>query len=187
VTNAAGQVVASGTGTSLLVDWTWDASLTPSGIYRYTIAAGGAGTAAARPVTGTIGESIPPPAITQFHVSPTVVSPNGDGIGDTAQINYFLSVSAPITLTLSDGAGRQLATLFSGIVSQGAQTFAWKQIGVPDGRYTITITAGSATGRRVTAKGAFYVHRTLAPPKPAFPRFSPKGGGAFRTHIAPVH
>src|SRR5262249_24920081 len=43
VTNAAGQVVASGTGTSLLVDWTWDASLTPSGTYRYTIAAGGAG------------------------------------------------------------------------------------------------------------------------------------------------
>jgi len=183
VTNSLGKVVASGSGTSRLVDWTWDASLTPSGSYRYTIAAGGTGAAAARPVTGTIGESLPPLAVTQFRVSPTVVSPNADGVADTAQINYFLSVSAPITLTLSDAAGRQLATLFSGIVGQGAQSFAWKQIGVPDGRYTITLTAGSATGRRVTAKTTFYVDRTLAQPKLSLPAFSPNGDGLFDTTV----
>ena len=179
VRNALGEAVASGTGTSRLVDWTWDASLTPSGSYRYTISAGGVGTAAARPVTGTIGEKLPPLSVTQFRVSPTVVSPNADGIGDTAQINYFLSVSAPITMTLFNGAGQQLVTLFSGIVSQGAQSFAWKQIGVGDGRYTITITAGSATGKRVTAKTTFYVDRTLAQPKLSFSALSPNGDGLF--------
>jgi hypothetical protein len=179
VRNALGEVVASGRGTSRLVDWTWDAGLTPSGSYRYTISAGGMGAAAARPVTGTIGEKLPPLSVTQFRVSPTVVSPNADGIGDTAQINYFLSVSAPVTMTLFNGAGQQLVTLFSGIVGQGAQSFAWKQIGVGDGRYTITLTAGSATGRRVTAKTTFYVDRTLAQPKLSFSALSPNGDGLF--------
>ncbi|HYX76728.1 MAG TPA: peptidoglycan recognition protein, partial [Gaiellaceae bacterium] len=179
VTNSLGKVVGSGTGTTHLVDWTWDASLTPSGTYRYAITAGGSGTAAARRATGTIGESLPPLAITQLLVTPTVVSPNGDGVGDTAQINYFLSVSAPITMTLSNAAGQQLVTLFSGIVGQGAQSFAWKQIGVGDGRYIITITAGSATGRRVTAKTTFYVDRTLAQPKLSFSALSPNGDGLF--------
>src|SRR5881392_990095 len=179
VRNALGELIASGTGTSHLVDWTWDAGLTPSGSYRYTIAAGGVGAAAARPVTGTIGEKLPPLSVTQFKVSPTVVSPNADGIGDTAQINYFLSVSAPITITLFNGAGQQLVTLFSGIVGQGAQSFAWKQIGVGDGRYTVTITAGAATGKRVTAKATFYVDRTLAQPKLSLSAFSPNGDGQF--------
>jgi hypothetical protein len=181
VTNSLGKVVASGTGTTHLVDWTWDASLTPSGTYRYTIAAGREGAATARPVTGTIGESLPPLSITQFRVSPNVVSPNGDGVGDTAQINYFLSVSAPITMTLSNAAGQQIVTLFSGIVGQGAESFAWKQIGVGDGRYTITITANAANGRRVTARTSFYVDRTIAQPKLSLPDFSPNGDGLFDT------
>ena len=181
VVDALGRTVASGTGTSMNVDWTWDASLTPAGVYRYTIAAGGLGTAAARPVTGAIGESLPTLAITQLRVDPTVVSPNGDGIGDTARIIYFLSASAPITVTLGDAAGHQLATLFSGIVDQGSHSFVWNQIGVADGRYTITITAGSTTGKRVTSKTTFYVDRTLAQTKLSAAAFSPNGDGLFDT------
>ena len=179
VVDSLGKVVASGTGTSVAVDWTWDASLTPSGLYRYTISAGGAGTAAARPVTGAVGESLPALTVTQFRVDPAVVSPNGDGVGDTARINYFLSVSAPITLTLADAAGHQLASLFSGIVSQGSHSFAWNQVGVPDGRYSITISAGSATGKHVTVKTTFYVDRTLAQPKLSAAALSPNGDGLF--------
>jgi hypothetical protein len=179
VVDSLGRTVASGTGTSTNVDWTWDATLTPSGLYRYTIAAGGVGTAAARPVTGAIGASLPILAVTQLRVDPSVVSPNGDGIGDTARIVYFLSASAPITVTLADAAGHQLATLFSGIVDQGSQSFAWNQVGVPDGRYSITITAGSTTGKRVTAKTTFYVDRTLAQPKLSAPALSPNGDGLF--------
>jgi N-acetylmuramoyl-L-alanine amidase/FlgD Ig-like domain len=181
VVDSLGKVVASGTGTSTNIDWTWDASLTPTGLYRYTMAAGGSGTAAARPVTGAIGESLPSLSVTQLHVDPAVVSPNGDGVGDTARIIYFLSASAPITVTLADAAGNQLASLFSGIVSQGFHSFAWNQVDVPDGRYSITITAGSTTGKHVSAKTTFYVDRTLAQPKLSAPALSPNGDGLFDT------
>src|SRR5204862_2227247 len=152
VRNALGELVASGTGTSHLVDWTWDASLSPSGSYRYTIAAGSAGAAAARPVTGTVGEKLPSLSVTQFRVSPTVVSPNADGIGDTAQINYFLSVSAPITMTLFNGAGQRLAPLSSGMSGQVGRPFAGRRFGVGTGRYTTTIPAGRPPARRGPGK-----------------------------------
>jgi hypothetical protein len=179
VVDSLNRTVATGTGTSTSIDWTWDATLTAPGAYRYTIAAGGLGTAAARPVTGTIGTTLPTVAVSQLRVDPSVISPNGDGVGDTARILYFLSASAPITLTLSDAAGHQLATLFSGIVDQGAHSFAWNPIGIPDGKYSITITAGSPTGKRVTAKTTFYVDRTLAKPKLSAPALSPNGDGLF--------
>jgi hypothetical protein len=179
VVDSLGRTVASGTGTSTNLDWSWDASLTPGGLYRYTISAGGLGTAAARPVTGVIGQSLPALAVTQLRVDPSVVSPNGDGVGDTARISYFLSASAPVTITLADAADHQLATLFSGIADQGAQSFVWSQVSVPDGRYSITITAGSTTGKRVTRKATFYVDRTLAQPKLSAASLSPNGDGFF--------
>jgi hypothetical protein len=179
VVDSLGRTAASGTGTGKTLDWTWDASLALTGRYTYTIAAGGVGTKAARPVKGVIGTSLPPLTVTQLRVEPTVVSPNGDGVGDTARIRYFLSTSAPITMTLADAAGHQLTTLFSGIVSQGSNSFVWNQVGVPDGRYSITITAGSTTGKRVTSKTTFYVDRTLAQPKLSVSALSPNGDGVF--------
>jgi hypothetical protein len=179
VLDSLGRTAASGTGTGKALDWTWDASLAVPGRYTYTIAAGGVGTDAARPVKGVIGTSLPPLTVTQLRVEPTVVSPNGDGVGDTARIVYFLSASAPITMTLADGAGHQLTTLFSGIVGQGSNSFVWNQVGVPDGRYSITITAGSATGKRVTSKTTFYVDRTLAKTKLSASALSPNGDGLF--------
>jgi hypothetical protein len=179
VADSLGRTVASGTGTSKALDWTWDASLAVPGRYTYTIAAGGTGATAARPVRGVIGTSLPPLTVTGLHVEPTVVSPNGDGVGDTARIVYFLSASAPITMTLADAAGHQLASLFSGIVSQGSNSFVWNQVGVPDGRYSITISAGSATGKRATSKATFYVDRTLAQPKLSASAISPNGDGLF--------
>jgi hypothetical protein len=179
VVDSLGRTVASGAGTGANVDWTWDASLTPIGSYTYTITAGGVGTAAARPATGTVGATLPTLAVSQLKVNPSVVSPNGDGVGDTARITYFLSESTSITATLADATGRQLATLFSGVVDQGSHSFAWNQIGVPDGKYSITITAGATTGKRVTAKITFYVDRTLAQPKLSAPALSPNGDGRF--------
>ena len=179
VSDSFSKVVASGTGTSQDVDWTWDSSLTPAGRYTYTIAAGGKGVAAARPVTGVIGETVPPVTVTQLRVQPSVVSPNGDGVGDTARITYFLSASAPITVTLADAAGRQVASLFSGIMDQGSHFFDWKQVGVPDGRYSITISTVSAGGKQTATKTTFYVDRTLAQPKLAAGAISPNGDGLF--------
>ena len=179
ISDAFRQTVASGTGTSASLDWTWDSSLAPGGRYTYTIAAGGQGTATARPVTGVIGETLPPVTVTQLRVEPSLISPNGDGVGDTARITYFLSASAPITLTLADAAGHLLATLFTGVVSQGLHFFDWKQVGVADGRYSITISARSTSGKQVTSKATFYVDRTLAQAKLSAPALSPNGDGRF--------
>ncbi len=179
VADSLGRVVASGTGTSSTLDWTWDASLVVPGRYTYTMAAGGGGAAAARPVRGVIGTSPPPVTVTQFRVEPAVVSPNGDGVGDAARITYFLSASAPITLTLADATGHQLATLFSGIVSQGSHSFVWSQVVIPNGRYSITISASTPSGKKVTSKTTFYVDRTLAQVKLSAPAISPNGDGVF--------
>jgi len=179
VTDSLGRIAASGTGTSTAVDWTWDASRAVPGRYTYTIAAGGVGTATARPVRGVLGNSLPPVAVTQLRVDPTVVSPNGDGAGDTARIVYFLSASAPITLTLADTADHQLTTLFSGIAAQGPHSFLWKEVGIPDGRYSITLSATGTTGKRVTRKTTFFVDRTLAQTRLSAPAISPNGDGRF--------
>ncbi len=179
VTNSLGRIAASGTGTTATVDWTWDASRAVPGRYTYTIAAGGVGVAAARPVRGVLGNSLPPVTVTQLRVDPTVVSPNGDGVGDTAHIVYFLSASAPVTLTLADAGDHQLATLFTGIASQGSHSFAWNEVGIPDGRYSITISATTTTGKRLTRKTTFYVDRTLAQTKLSASALSPNGDGRF--------
>src|SRR3954454_4555907 len=177
VTDALGQAVASGTGTGKSVDWTWDSSIVPRARYTYTIAAGGSGAAAARPVTGAVGQTIPALTITQLRVQPSVVSPNGDGVGDTAQIAYFLGAPATITVTLADAAGNPLASLFSGAMGQGAHSFAWGQVGIADGRYTIAITAQATGGKQVTSKTSFYVDRTLARTKLTAASISPNGDG----------
>jgi flagellar hook assembly protein FlgD len=179
VADSLGRTVASGTGTSSTVDWTWDATLTPISSYTYTITAGGVGTAAARPATGVVGATLPTVAVSQLKVDPSVVSPNGDGVGDTARINYFLSESAPVTVTLEDAAGHQLSTLFSAVVAQGSHTFLWNKVSVPDGRYSIAVTAGSTTGKHVTSKVTIYVDRTVSQPKLSAAAISPNADGRF--------
>jgi N-acetylmuramoyl-L-alanine amidase/FlgD Ig-like domain len=179
VVDSLGRSVASGTGTGANVDWTWNATLAPISSYTYTITAGGVGAAAARPATGTVGARLPSVAVSQLKVDPSVVSPNGDGVGDTARITYFLSESAPVTLTLEDATGHQLSTLFSGVVEQGSHSFLWNQVAVPDGRYSIAVNASSTGGKRVTSKVVFYVDRTLALPKLSAAAISPNADGRF--------
>jgi hypothetical protein len=179
VTDAFGHAVASGTGTGRDIDWTWDATLAARGSYTYTIAAGGTGAAAARPVTGTIGQTLPLVSVSKLRVQPTTVTPNGDGVGDRAQISYFLGTAASITLTLGDAAGNPIAKLFNGVLSQGSHTFAWSQIAVPDGRYTITLSALSGKGKPITSKVTFYVDRTLARTKLSASAISPNGDGVL--------
>jgi hypothetical protein len=178
VSDALGHVVASGAGRGRAVDWTWDSSLAPRGRYTYRIGAGGSGAAAARPATGAIAtKPLPQLSITQLRVQPGVVSPNGDRIGDTARISYRLGAPASVSITLADSTGNLLASLFSGGVPGGAHVFVWRQVAVPDGRYTISISARGANGKQVSGKTTFYVDRTLAEPKLTAAAISPNGDG----------
>jgi hypothetical protein len=178
VTDALGNVVASGMGTSQVVDWTWDASVVPRGRYTYTIAAT-AGASAARPVVGTVGQALPQQSVTQVRVQPSPISPTGDGVSDSATILYTLGAPAALTVTLSNAAGTILATLYSGVMSRGIHSLAWNQIGVADGRYSITITARGSNGKDVSSTVSFYIDRTLAAVTLAPAAISPNGDGRF--------
>ena len=181
VTDSLGHVVGSTTGAGRAVDWTWDATMMPRGRYRYTIAAGGAGDSAARPVTGAIGQALPQLTLTHLRVRPSVISPNGDGVDDTARITYTLGAAASLTMTLSDAAGTPIASLFSGPMTAGAHSFVWNDVGLVDGRYGLTLAAQGANGKVVSTKAMFYVDRTLGGIRLAPALISPNGDGAFDT------
>jgi hypothetical protein len=176
VEDALGHVVASGSGTGRAVDWTWDATTVPRGSYTYTLSATSGG-AQARPLVGTIGQSAPQLSVTQLRVEPGVVTPNGDGSDDNAQIAYVLGATAQLTVSLTDAAGNQLATLYGGTMTQGAHSFVWRDITIPDGLYRITISAAGPNGKTVSRTTSFYVDRTLSQVKASPAAISPNGDG----------
>ncbi|HEX6491243.1 MAG TPA: N-acetylmuramoyl-L-alanine amidase [Gaiellaceae bacterium] len=178
VSDSLGHIVASGTGVGQSIDWTWDASAVSQGLYTYTIAAS-AGAVAARPVVGTVGRSLPQLSLTRVRVQPSVISPNGAAVNGNATISYALGAPAALTVTLSDAAGNKLATLYSGVMNQGLHSLAWRQISVPDGRYSITIQAQGSNGKTVSSSTSFYVDRTLAAVALAPAAISPNGDGRF--------
>jgi N-acetylmuramoyl-L-alanine amidase/FlgD Ig-like domain len=180
VTDALGRVVGAGTGSGRAVDWTWDATTVPHGRYTYEIDAT-SGPASARPAVGTIGQAAPQLSVTQLRVEPAVVTPNGDGVGDSARISYVLGASAQVTVTLADGNGATLANLFAGPMTQGIHTFSWRDVTVPDGPYKLTIAAQSANGKQVASTVSFFVDRNLARVRAAPAVISPNGDGRFDT------
>ena len=168
-----GVEVASGTGTGTNVDWTWDASTAAlDQRYTWTISAPDM-----RPATGALGTPLPPPSLRQVKVSPALVSPNGDGRNDQAKLTYKLNTQAIVTATVLDASNAPVATLFKQLRPAGSRSFTWKQIDVPDGRYRLSLTAKSGTGKQVEVTIPIAVDRTLAGFAPSFPAISPNGDG----------
>ena len=172
VTSPDGAVVASGSGTSSAIDWTWDAAAAPKARYAWSIAAGDD----VRPATGFVGAAPVPLRLTKLSATPASISPNGDGQQDKSTITYTLSVSATVTAVLRSPDGRQLATLFSERRAPGKRTFTFTADGVPDGRYEIVITA---TDGKTTATAVIpvVVDRTVAGWAVTPRAFSPNGDG----------
>jgi hypothetical protein len=172
VTAQDGSVVASGSGTSTDVDWTWDASFAAKARYSWTIAAG----STVRPATGFVGAAPVALALSKTTAKPTTISPNGDGQQDKATISYTLSTSATVTAVLRSPDGSQLATLFSERRGPGTSTFAFTADGVADGRYQILLSA--TDGKTTVSKTiALVVDRTVADWKLTPAAFSPNGDG----------
>ncbi|MBW3592163.1 MAG: N-acetylmuramoyl-L-alanine amidase [Actinobacteria bacterium] len=178
VTNEAGEEVGSGTGTGTLVDWTWNSSAVPPGSYFYDIRAG----SGIRPASGAVGTLVPL-EVERVTASPTVVTPNGDGVRDTTVVRFSLSVPADVRVTLRDGAGATAATIISRRwFGSGPASIPWsgtKADGtpVPDGRYEIVVEASSGT-EEVTATSSLTVDRTLGALSAKPLEFSPNGDGA---------
>jgi flagellar hook assembly protein FlgD len=174
VTDSFGTQVAAGGGFGARVDWTWDARVAPAGRYTWAIRAG----PTLRPATGTIvaggGTAL---TLSALSAQPTTVSPNGDGVADATTIRYTLGSPATVTATVQDDDGVALATLFSEARPVGVHAFRWLADALPDGNYTVLISAKTLDGREVASTIPVSVNRTLSfvSSKPSF--ISPNADG----------
>jgi flagellar hook assembly protein FlgD len=176
-----GSLVASGSGSGTRVDWTWDASGTPFGTFTYTIAAG----RDVRPWTAAV-PGPPPLAVQGLRAAPAVLTPNGDGVGETTRISFSLTTAATATVEILDGSGaivRRLANARS--FPAGPSRLIWDGRNgsgalVVDGFYSVLITAQSP-GQSDSATEDLIVDRTLGHLVVAPHQFSPNGDGRRET------
>jgi flagellar hook assembly protein FlgD len=176
VADSTGVTVASGSGTSSDVYWTWDASTAPQARYSWTISAGGTVT----PARGFVGTAPVPLALKSPSAKPATISPDGDGTADRATVAYSLTASAQVTAVLRGSDGRTLSTLFSQQQRAGKHSFTFAADAIADGRYTILLSAtdGKTT---VSASLPLVVDRTFSKLAVRPPVFSPNGDGRLDT------
>ena len=160
-----GRVAARTAGVGPTVAWTWNSTGFAPGRYTWTMQAGSA-VLAARGVVGSSPLPPPPPVndlVQGLGVSPVVVSPNGDGYADTGTVAYTLTARSSVTASVVDESGVPVATLFSAQKqSARAISFALSPGALPDGRYSIAISAHADDGRTGTASAPFVVDRVLS-------------------------
>ena len=75
----------------------------------------------------------PPPLLSALTVTPPVLTPNGDGLGDQAEVTYTLGASGFVTATLVDGLGETVSTLVSLHQNAGGQAFPFAPTGIAPG------------------------------------------------------
>jgi flagellar hook assembly protein FlgD len=184
----AGVRVAQGSGFGATVSWTWSSPrAAASASYVWTIEAG----PSVRPASGVIGRPTgpppppappPPPLVQALTVSPADVSPNGDGYADTTTIGYVLSERAQVTATITDQTGVAVATLYQNQWESARRiSFSYAPDALPDGRYILTISGVTASGRTGSAQAQFSVDRSLTAVMAQPPAFSPNGDGVDDT------
>lgn len=175
VRDAVAKVVAAGEGSGAVVDWTWDSKgSTPGASYAWVISAG----TDVRPAAGTLGAKATALALTKATASP----PRIDGtIATSTTVSYTLSAPANVTAELLNHLGTAVATLFADDKTAGAQSFVFTPTGVPDGNYTIRLTARDTSAHEATASVAVLVSRTLVGFAVDAPLVSPNGDGRLDT------
>ena len=164
VTGPDGKTAARSTGLGSTVAWTWQSAGVRPGRYVWTIEAG-----SALPARGIVGagslSSAPPkgPLLKGLTVTPASLSPNGDGYGDVAAVAYTLTVAATVTVNVVDPAGAVVTTVVSAQQQpHGAVALDWSPASVPDGTYTLSVSASAPDGRSESATAPFTVDRVLA-------------------------
>ena len=171
VRDGAGATVASGTGSGTRVDWTWDSSAAPAGRYTWSISA-----PQTRPATGAIGSAPAPLSLQKLKLTPSVLTPNGDGRGDQGKVEYQLSAVARVKATVQNVAGALVATLFDGQRRAGKQDLSWDPSALSDGWYKLVLVATTGT-KQVQASSQFWIDRTLAATTVTPAALSPNGDG----------
>ena len=174
VTDSAGNGIASGSGTGTAVDWTWDATAAPLGVYGWSMEAG----PTVRAARGTIGGKVGALSLTRVTAEPAVVSPNGDGHADTTAVAFVLGAPATVSARLLDAQGAVVSTLLSlEPRTAGEQALRLAPDAVPDGAYRVMIVAQNGGGKEVTAEVPVTVTRALGYLGASDATFSPNRDG----------
>ena len=181
VTTVKGVVVARGSGTGTIVDWTWRSRR--GGPFAWAIETPGALAA-----SGTFGGPAPPPpppppplTLTGLTVSPGVVSPAPGGVPATVTASFALSRAAQVTARVADATGAVVLGTPVAAKPAGTSTVSFDVAGLSNGRYTVTISAKPPGGTAATASAPLTVDRTLAGLTVAPAAFSPNGDGVEDT------
>ncbi len=158
-----GRRAASASGMGPAVSWTWNSAGFTPGRYTWTMSAG----SAVLPAKGLVGGTTLPPPPSAFvqglAVMPAVISPNGDGYADTGTISYTLASRATVTATVTDANGTPVETLFSAQKqSARAISFGFSPGDLPDGPYTLVLSAQADDGRSETHNVPFTLDRILS-------------------------
>jgi hypothetical protein len=97
--------------------------------------------------------------------STAVLSPNGDGVGDTETLYFRVVRRSDVVATLA-GPGGAKVTLRNGAASAGLTPLGWKgTVGgspAPEGKWTFTVTATDDRDVTTTAQRAFSLDNTLS-------------------------
>ena len=116
-------------------------------------------------------------------VAEPVLSPNGDGVGETQELAYKLVRPSNVTVTL-DGPGRVVRTVDSGPKGVGVYRFSWNGAAAgggqePDGPWELEVSAVDDRGLTTSASRGFLLNRTLAglSVRPSLVRVRNKVGG----------
>jgi hypothetical protein len=104
------------------------------------------------------GVYAPPP-------STPVLSPNGDGVGDSETLSYRLARPSQVVAALTGPGGTKI-TLANEAEQAGVHTFAWNgtQAGslAPEGKWTFTVTATDDRSVTTSAQRTFSLDDTLS-------------------------
>jgi hypothetical protein len=172
---SGGAEVARGSGAGRSIDWTWDATAAPPGMYRWMLAA-----ESARPATGSVrtaagGTEL---AIAEARASPDGITPNRDGQGDVAEVSFSLSAAANVTVEVVDAAGVVLATVLDRVwTTAGKHSLTVDGAALPDGSYSVVIRARTESSAETTQTVPLVVSRTLGLVSASPGVFSPNGDG----------
>ncbi len=177
VTTVKGVVVARGSGTGTIVDWTWHSRR--GGPFAWSIDAPGALSASGAFGSGAAPAPPPPPvlAISNLAASPAVVTPDPGGNGATTAVTFSLSRPAVVTARVVDSTGSVVLQPLSGARPAGRSSFVVNVAALTDGRYTLTLSGKPPGGTAVTASIPLAVDRTVYDLAATPATFSPNGDG----------
>ncbi len=161
VTDAIGTELARQTGSGPTIDWAWAPAMAVDATARWRIEVPGATTA-----EGTLGISVAGElSLGEPAVTPAVISPNGDGLADTATISLNLSTDANLSAVVLDETGAEVAELEPPRWRRaGPRTLTFGGSGLPDGRYVVRLTARAAGGSAVDSDVSVAVSNVLGLP-----------------------